>query len=254
MNRLPVLIRLCLLTATFLFLWGIQTVHAQVNEDTRWRDAVVTELDVDFSGTGFHARWSFHRCECGDLTIQLEQIAPDGVLTGELLMVDGQVLLARDFDDQDADIEALIQAPSLMMQLANAMLMRSQPKGPDAVSEKQFWDETEELIDFRLNTGLATGIFAAPWRIKGSGWKTESGQYRFELLFEFTNSMPGEDPRTDSITLTGLLDFSRQAFPYSGSTILEDWRVQWISRNERESKQAEKGLTLQKLRQQTKNR
>ncbi len=67
---------------------------------------------------GFHARWRFHRCECGDLQVMVEQVAPDDMLTGELLMVDGQVLLSKGFEQQGDDIEPLIQAPSLMLQLA----------------------------------------------------------------------------------------------------------------------------------------
>lgn len=245
----------CLFAACLMVLSGLQNVAAEVGEGTRWRDAVVTQLDVDFGGTGFHARWTFHRCQCGDLRVEVEQVAPDGVVTGDLLLVNGQVLLARGFEEFGADIEPLIQAPSLMLQLANAMLNRSQPKGPYVVDEKQLWDETEELIDFRLNTGLATGIFAAPWGVMGSGWKTDAGGYRFELLFQFTNAVPGEPTRKDSITLTGLLDFSQQAFPYPDSTSLDGWRMQWISENETESRPVENGLTLEKLRKQAmKNR
>jgi hypothetical protein len=252
MNRQSALFFTCLFLACFFLLTGLQTAHAQVEKGTLWRDAVVTELDADFGATGFHARWSFHRCPCGDLTVQVEQVAPDGVLTGELLMVNGQVLLSRDFNEQSVDIEPLIQAPSLMLQLAYAMLNRSQPGGPYAVNEKQHWDETEKAIDFQLNTGLATGTFAAPWRVKGSGWKTESGHYRFELLFEFTNSIPGEESKTDSITFSGDLDFRKQEFPYPDSTPLEGWRIQWISQNDLESEPVEKGITLKELRQQTK--
>ena len=253
MNRLSVTFFTCLFIACLLLFAGMQSVNAQVVKGTLWRDAVVTELDADFGGTGFHARWSFHRCPCGDLTVQVEQIAPDGVLTGELLMVNGQVLLSRDFNEQAVDIEPLIQAPSLMLQLAYAMLNRSQPRGPYAVNEKQLWDETEKAIDFQLNTGLATGTFAAPWRVKGSGWKTESGHYRFELVFQFTNSMPGEASKTDSITFSGDLDFRKQEFPYPESTRLEGWRIQWISQDDLESEPVEKGLTLKDLRQQTKS-
>ena len=60
-----------------LLLVGLQTATAQVEKGTLWRDAVITELDVDFGGTGFHARWIFHRCHCGDLMVQVEQVAPD---------------------------------------------------------------------------------------------------------------------------------------------------------------------------------
>ena len=243
----------CLIAASIALLAGLQTAIAQVEKGTLWRDAVITELDVDFSGTGFHARWSYHRCHCGDLLVQVEQIAPDSILTGELMIVDGQILLSRGFENQGVDIEPLIQAPSLMLQLAYAMLNRSQPKGPHAVSGKQLWDETEKTMDFKLNTGLATGTFAAPWGVKGSGWAASSGRRRFELVFQFTTSMPGQPAETQSITFSGDLDFRKQGFPYPDSTELKDWRIQWLSLNELESKPVEGDLTLKMLRQQAKD-
>ncbi len=241
----------CLLLAGCCWLlMGLQTAIAQVEKGTLWRDSVVTELDVDFGDTGFHARWLFHRCICGDLLIQVEQVAPDGVLSGELLMVNGKVLLSRGFKQQGPDIEPLIQAPSLMLQLAYAMLNRSQPKGPYVVDGKQSWNDKEKHRDFKLNTGLATGVFAAPWTVKGAGWKTDAGLRRFELVFQFTNPVPENPKRTDSITFTGKLDFRQQVFPFTESTSLEDWRMQWTSRNDRESIPAPAGLTLKALREQ----
>ena len=151
-----------LIAGIMVWLAGVQTATAEVDKGTLWRDAVVTVLDVDFGDTGFHARWSFHRCDCGDLQVQVEQVAPDGVLTGELLMVDGKALLSRGFGQQNVDNEALIQAPSLMLQLTHTLLNRSQPKGPHAVHQKQQWDVTEKHVDFKLDNGLATGAFAAP--------------------------------------------------------------------------------------------
>ena len=121
------------------------------------------------------------------------------------------------------------------------------------LSAKNSWDDTEKKIDFQLNTGLATGTFAAPWSIKGSGWQTDTGHYRFELFFEFTNSVPGEADVVDSFTFSGDLDFRKQEFPYSESTNLEGWRIQWISLNDLESEPVEKGLTLKELRQQAKD-
>lgn len=240
---------LATLAATAALVASLQDAAAEVNRETLWRDAVVTQLDVDFGGTGFHGRWTLQRCPCRDLWARVEQVAPDGVLTGELLMVDGQVLLARGFEGQGADIEPLIQAPTLMLQLAYSILNRSQPKGPFAVDDKQAWDETEEKIDFKLDTGLATGIFPAPWRVKGSGWKTGAGHRRFELFFEFTSSMPGEPRQTSSITLSGDLDFHPQDFPYTDDTDLEGWRIQWTSLNERESSAVESGTTLKAIRE-----
>lgn len=237
-----------------MLLTGLQAAYAQIEKGALWRDAVVTELDADFGGTGFHARWRFHHCECGDLQVMVEQVAPDDILTGELLMVDGQVLLARGFKQQGEDIEPLIQAPSLMLQLAYSMLTRAQPGGPAAVTGKQAWDETEKAIDFTLDTGLATGKFGAPWSVKGSGWEAGPGHIRFELLFTFTNRVPGQVDETGSITFSGDLDFQKQDFPYTAETDLEGWRVQWISLNELKSGQVEKGFTLKELRQKAKDR
>ena len=232
---------------------GLQTAIAEVAEGTLWRDSVVTELDVDFGGTGFHARWRFHRCHCGDLQVKVEQIAPDGTLTGELLMVDGQVLLSRGFEQQGDDIEPLIQAPSLMLQLVFELLNKSQPDGPDSIDDKQLWDRQEEKRDFNLNTGLASGSFKAPWGVKGSGWIAESGHRRFEFLFTFANPLPDNPDKTDSITFSGDLDFRKQGFPYVASASLEGWRMQWLSLGERESKPTPEGLTLEQLRQQAKD-
>ena len=252
MNRERVFSFGYLLAGLTVLLVGLQSAFAQVEEGTLWRDAVVTELDVDFGGTGFHARWRFHRCHCGDLRVEVEQVAPDGMLTGELLVINGQVLLSRGFAQQGVDIEPLVQAPSLMLQLAFAILNRSQPMGPHWVNEKQAWDFKEHKQNFELDTGLATGIFGAPWSVKGSGWKTGSGNRRFEILFKFSNPIPGKPDNTDSITFSGDLDFRKQGFPYPESTILDGWRLQWLSLNEREARTVVNGLTLIELRQQAK--
>lgn len=253
MNRKREFLLGCCLSGLIVLLAGMQSAFAQIEEATLWRDAVVTELDADFGGTGFHARWRFHRCDCGDLQIRVEQVAPDDILTGELLMVDGQVLLSRGFEQQGEDIEPLIQAPSLMLQLAFELLNRTQPKGPFVVKKKKVWDVTEKKVNFHLDTGLATGAFAAPWRVKGSAWEAEPGHVRFEMLFNFTSSAPGQPIESSSITFSGNLDFRQQEFPYSETTNLEGWRVQWISKNELKAKPAEKGLTLKALRHKAKN-
>jgi len=252
MNRQLLNSLLYLFVGLTLLLTGSQTANAQIGNGTLWRDSVVTELDVDF-GAGFHARWRFQHCECGDLQVMVEQVAPDDILTGELLMVDGQVLLSKGFAQQGEDIEPLIQAPSLMLQLAYSMLNRSQPKGPVAVIGKQTWDETEKALDFHLDTGLATGTFAAPWGVKGTGWQAGPDHIRFELIFQFSSSASGQDLETSSITLSGDLDYRKQEFPYSESTDLEGWRVQWISLNELKANPVEKGLTLKALREKAKN-
>ena len=242
-----------MISVLILVFGGLQIANAQIEKGTLWRDAVVTELDVDFGGTGFHARWRFHRCHCGDLQVKVEQIAPDGVLTGELLMVNGQALLSRGFEQQGEDIEPLIQAPSLMLQMAFELLNRIQPDGPHSIDAKLKWDKSEEKRDFKLDTGLAGSEFSAPWSVKGSGWKTESGDRRFEFQFKFSNPQPGKPDEMDYITFSGDMDFRKQGFPYPGSSDLDGWRLQWLSLGESESKLVPTGTTLEDLRQQAKN-
>ena len=159
MKKLLGVLVLCLLVT------GAQTAFAEVEKNTLWRDAVVTVLDVDFTGTGFHARWQYHRCHCGDLLVQVEQIAPDGMLTGELLMVGGQVLLSRGFEEQGENITPLMQAPVLMLQLTDAILNRSEPRGPHAVSAKQKWDVEEDKLDFNLTPALPRVHSPRPGRL-----------------------------------------------------------------------------------------
>lgn len=237
-----------ILTAVLLLVSPLGS-HAQIQPGTAWHEAVSTDLDVDFGDTGFHARWRFQRCECGDLHVRVEQVAPDGVLHAELLMVGGQVLLARNYDGQDVDIEPLIQAPSLMLQLAHTIFNLSQPAGPYAVGAKQQWEVSEENIDFKLDTGLATGMFAAPWQVSGSGWKTDTGRIRFEVDFTFTNPLPADPQATNTMVFSGDLDFQQRDFPYTETTDMGGWKIQWLVSNDRESEAVPKGVTLKELRQ-----
>jgi len=231
---------------------GPRAVSAQIGENMPWQAAVKTDLAVDFGNTGFHGRWQYQRCDCGDLLIKLEQVAPDGVLSGELIMVRSKLLLARGFDKQGDDVAPLIQAPSLMLQLAYGLLNRSQPKGPAAVGDSQKWNIREATTNFSLNTGVATGIFAAPWQIKGKGWETEAGHRRFELTFHFANPSPGHPDKRDSIKLSGDLDYLQEAFPYTDDTPFTGWRMQWLSRHKPESEPVPEGATLGQLRAQAK--
>ena len=138
-----------------------------------------------------------------------------------------------------------------MFQLANALLNRSEPGGPDAVGTRRDWDVEEAERDFNLNTGFATGTFAAPWSVTGTGWKTDSGQRRFELQFSFANPEPENPDQTGSITFSGKIDFRKQGFPYPESTILDGWRIQRFAIGEEDSTLISNGLTLKTLREES---
>ncbi len=231
---------------------GPREANAQIKDDMPWQAAVKTDLSVNFGDTGFHGRWEYQRCDCGDLYIKVEQVAPDAVLSGELIIVASRLLLARGFENNGHDAASLIQAPSLMLQLAYGLLNRSQPEGPAAVTDSQNWKIKEDKVNFNLNTGLATGIFGAPWQIEGKAWKTETGHRRFDLTFDFANPAPGDPDKRDSIKLSGDLDYLKEAFPYAGDAPFNGWRMQWLSEHKGKSKPVAKGTTLDQLRQQAK--
>ena len=244
------LLQIRIFVSVLMVVMGLSTAYAQVDKNTQWRDVVVADLNVDFTGTGYHARWQYHRRQGGDMLVRVEQGAPDGVLTGELLLVGGQVLLSRGFEGQGTDITPLMQAPLLMFQLANALLNHAEPKGPDAVGARRDWDVEEADRDFNLNTGFATGTFAAPWGVTGSGWKTDTGLRRFEIQFRFTNPEANDTGQNGSIGLSGELDFRKQGFPYPESTVLNGWQIQRFAIGEEDSKLVSDGLTLKALREE----
>lgn len=233
-----------------VFMLASASVNAQVDKNTMWRDAVITDMNVDFGGTGYHASYHFHRCDCGDLLMQVEQASPDSTEAGDLLMIDGQTLLSRGFDGQGNNIAPLVQAPLLMLQLTGALLNRTQPKGPYVVEDKQQWDAEELKIDFSLNTGFATGTFAAPWSVIGTGWNTADGHRRFEMVFKFVSPAPEDINATSYISFSGDLDFRKQGFPLPPNTILDGWHIQHFAEGEDDSTLVAGGLTLKTLREQ----
>lgn len=241
-----------LLTIPVLLSMVMAPALAQVEKSTMWRDAVVTDINVDFGGTGFHANYHYQKCQCGDLLVQVEQDAPDSVETGDLLMIEGQTLLSRGFEGQDASISQLIQAPILMRQLVDALLNRSEPQGPYAVDSKQTWDVKEPKTDFNLNTGFATGTFSAPWSVKGTGWKTAEGHRRFELTFEFGAPTEDNPDLTSYIGFSGNLDYQDEQFPLAETTVLDGWKIQYFAAGEEVSKPVPAGLTLKALREEMK--
>lgn len=241
------------LSLLLLFILAASPAAAEVPPRAGWHEARVTLLDVTFGDTGFHARWEYLRCDCGDVMVRLEQSAPDGVLTGELLLVDGQVIAARGAVAQASDLELMLQAPTLMLHLAFGLLQRSVPDGPGSVTERNAFAVQEEERDLEINSGLSTGHFAAPWSVEGEVRPSGEAQRRFELAMTFANPQPGEAERRDSIRFSGGQDYERDGFPLRDASSLAGWSVQWISRGETAPAEAADDLTLGALRAEAKS-
>ncbi|MEE4173609.1 MAG: hypothetical protein V2I57_05100 [Xanthomonadales bacterium] len=214
----------------------------------RWHEPHVTLLDVDFIHTGFQARWEYFHCACGDILVRLEQSAPDGVVTGELLLVGGQALAARGLVSLTPDLEPMLQPPSVMMHLAFTLLEYTAPKGPGSVTERTNLTAGHGSRDLEIDSGLATGTFRAPWTVTGEAWPSGEGQRRFELRFEFANPTPEDPDGTSAFRFSGGQDYRRDDFPLAPETPLEGWKLQWVSDGEVQAREAPSGLTLEGLR------
>ncbi len=239
-------LRLLAILAGVLFLASAPA--DSVPAEKRWHEPYVTLLDVNFVDTGFQARWEYFHCGCGDILVRLEQTAPDGVLTGEMLLIDGQVLAARGMVSLSDDLEPMLQPPSIMMHLAFALLEQAAPRGPAAITERQAIEAESRTQPLDLNSGLATANFPAPWKVAGEAWPSGDGQRRFEFRFTFANPEAPDPAGVTVFTFSGGQDYRRDDFPLPDETSLEGWKVQWISKGETVAGDPPEGLTLGALR------
>lgn len=237
-----------ILTAT-LTLAG--SAFAETIPDTkRWHEPYVTLMDVNFGADGFQARWEYFHCGCGDILVRVEQTAPEGVLTGEILLIDGQALAARGAVSLSPDLEPMLQPPSIMMHLAFTLLETAVPKGPASVTKRQALEARSMFTDLETNSGMATGKFGAPWEVTGEVWPSGDGQRRFELRFEFTNPTPDDAYAKTTFIFSGGQDYRRDDFPVAGATPLDGWKLQWISKGEVQASDAPAGLTVDDVREE----
>jgi hypothetical protein len=209
--------------AVLLCCWPAQATE-DIAAGTAWTGPAHTRLDVDFPGGEFHARWDIHRCACGDVLVRAEETLPEGPSTGELLLVGGRVLLARDFPDMGAGA-ALLDSPMLMLQLLLVLVQQAEPAGPATIEAPLEVDLAEDAKPLRLDTGTAHGGFPAPWRLRGTLQAAEPGSRRFDLEFAFASGMTRQAEPDASMRLEGSMDFGDRAFPYDGQMRLKGWTV-----------------------------
>lgn len=194
-----------------------------IEPETHWAQPFFTRLDVRFPGQGFHARWDFHRCDCGDALIKAEETLPEGVSAGELLLVDGRVLLVRGFEGRGADRRSMIDSPLLMLQLLFVLMQKALPEGPAELGERRELSHSDVRYPLELETGGAMGGFPAPWEVNGVAYRFADGSHRFDLEFGFETRLIGEPVNRSEIQLSGILDFRAQEFPIAEDFIIEDW-------------------------------
>ncbi len=192
---------------------------------THWAQPFFTRLDARFPGQGFQARWDFHRCQCGDAWIKAEETLPEGISRGEMILVDGRVLLVKGFGDRGEGLSAMIDSPMLMLQLLFVLMQQTVPEGPATVNERRELAHADALYPLQLETGAAQGGFPAPWEVKGLVYQFDDGSHRFDLEFGFQMQMLGETPSKSEIHLSGILDYRKQEFPLEANTDISDWKM-----------------------------
>jgi hypothetical protein len=219
---------------------------------TPWSQPWFTRLDARFPGQGFHARWDVHRCACGDAWIEAEETVPEGVNTGELLLVDGRVLLVRGFAGRGEDLRAMVDSPMLMLQLLFVLLQKGEPGGPAAVSERRELKHADALYPLQLETGGAQGGFPAPWEVEGIAYRFGDGSHRFDLEFSFEMQVLGETPSVSEIHLSGILDYQPREFPLAADLDITGWQLIALRDDEAEHFAQAAPKTLAELREQVK--
>jgi hypothetical protein len=215
---------------------------------THWAQPWFTRLDARFPGQDFHARWDFHRCDCGDAWIKAEETLPEGISRGEMLLVDGRVLLVRGFEGRGEDLRAMVDSPLLMLQLLFVLLQKTEPSGPLAVTERRELSHADAMYPLQLETGAAKGGFPAPWDVRGLAYRFDDGSHRFDLKFGFEMQLIGQTKSRSEIHLSGILDYRQRDFPLGGDLDLADWKLIALRDEEAEYFADHRAGTLAELR------
>lgn len=219
-------------------------VLADMAPETRWADPSSVQLEVEFPGQGYHARWELVRCDCGDLLVHAWLEVPDESVNGDILLVEGRAVLTRGFGKYGEQAAASLDAAALMMQLALRLLERSEPAGPSKITGPREVDVLDEINHINLDTGSAAGGFRAPWSIAGKISAPGKTERKFDLNFTFSVGAPGEVQQA-SMRLYGVADFAEAKFPISGESSIDGWNLDW--RNEGDAVPGEAN-TLDELR------
>jgi hypothetical protein len=235
--------------AALLTLVSVAATAAPLGAEVQWKDPSSVQLEVDFPGNGYHASWQLFRCDCGDLLIRSELVAPGEVTQGDILLVANRAVLMRGYGP-NAEEEVSFDAPALMMQLALRLLERAEPAGPSAISERRQVEVEDKINYINLDSGAAAGRFPAPWSVTGSVWPQADSQRRFDLVFTFNAAgAAGTEEQQGQMRLIGVAEYAASEFPLAVDMSLQEWKLSWRDDNDAAAEQAEKAKTLDELRQ-----
>jgi hypothetical protein len=119
----------------------------------------------------------------GDVAINVDLRRADGDVRGTVAMVGGRVLLTRGLAvETGRELEAF-DLPMLNIQLAQILLGRALPEGPDTLrGERRIEHQGKVPIDY--GTAGARGRIEAPWKVTGRVARVQTGAIHYDLLLE----------------------------------------------------------------------
>jgi hypothetical protein len=173
--------------------------------------------------------WQFELAEHDDLRLRLDQRAPDEALAGELVVVEGRLLLSKGLElPPGAEIDAL-DGPVIMLKLVLELLEHALAAGPEAIEHETPVD-VHGSEGVRIATQSAGGEWPAPWHLQGRVDRSGS-VIRFDLTF---TSGLGSDAES-RLELGGQWERVDPAPQLDEDMPLAGWRIHALGPRERGS-------------------
>jgi hypothetical protein len=105
--------------------------------------------------------------------------------SGEMMVVGGQILLAKNVEmAPGAEIDAL-DAPAIEMRLAMMLLEKGVPAGPASVRAQQPVNVSESTEPLEVSTPSASAQYPAPWSLHGMVTRVDATHLEYKLTFDF---------------------------------------------------------------------
>jgi len=111
--------------------------------------------------------WRFEIGEEDDLRLTIHEVSPQGVRTGQIILVAGRAMLTLGLELPEGQESDAVDGPVLLLQLVLTLLHRALPEGPEALEGEarvELGDSGEAL---QVGTLSASAEFPAPWSATG---------------------------------------------------------------------------------------
>jgi len=207
--------------------WATSDKDPECGDPTAWANFTRVVLKQTSPGSSKVVEWhaSFDH-ETNDMLIDTEMRGSNTLITGNIALVGGQIMLSKGLTlEPGCEIDSL-DAPVLSIKLVMIVLGRVFPKGPAEVSGLRDIDRTDK-IGIKYATASASGYIPAPWTVKGKVHKIAGGNVTFELALTFPLEQKEKNTSTYTMTMIGELSMLNHAV-FLDSDVLDGWTTYGI--------------------------